>query len=124
MPLQLAQFNLAHMRAPLTDPVMAGFVDQLEHINAVADGAAGFVWRLQTEGGDATSLQPYDDPLIIVNMSVWESAEALMQYVYRGEHAAPLRDRAEWFRPAPPPLLALWWIEAGHVPTVAEGKQR
>lgn len=103
---------------------MQGFVDRLEPLNALADSMAGFVWRLQTAEGDATSVQVFDDPQIIVNMSVWESMEALEEFVYRSDHVAALQKRAEWFeRPDKPPLV-LWWIEAGHVPTIHEAEDR
>ena len=120
----LAQANIARMKAPLDDPAMAGFVSQLERINAVADASPGFVWRLQTEDGDATALRAFEDERILFNMSVWESLEALHAYVYRGEHVGPLRDRRLWFEPLEGPPLVLWWIEAGHTPTVEEAKER
>ena len=101
---------------------MHGFVSQLARINAIADESPGFVWRLQTEEGDATAIRPYADDRMLVNMSVWESLEALHQFVYRSPHVGPLRDRGEWFEPMEGPILALWWIAAGHVPTVEEAK--
>jgi hypothetical protein len=120
----LAQANIARMRAPLEDPVMEGFRSQLETINAAADRSPGFVWRLQTEEGDATALRVFGDELIIINMSVWESLESLHNYVYRSEHLGPLRNRKEWFEPIAPPSLVLWWVPAGHVPTIEEAKDR
>ena len=120
----LAQAKIARMRASLEDPIMKGFVSQLENINALADESLGFVWRLQTEEGDATAIRAFDDARIIFNMSVWESVEALHQYVYRSQHAGPLRDRKQWFKPMDVPILVLWWIPAGHIPTVDEAKER
>ena len=93
----LAQFNVARMRAPIDSPVMEGFVSQLERINAIAEQTPGFVWRLQTAEGDATALRPYDDPMLLVNMSVWESLAALHGYVYKSPHVGPLRERKSWF---------------------------
>lgn len=93
MAFQLAQVNVAKMLAPTADPVMAEFMANLESINALADTAPGFVWRLQTEDGDATSLQVFDDKLIIVNMSVWTSTEALKDYVYKSRHVDFVRRR-------------------------------
>lgn len=90
---QLAQVNIAKAKAPLDDPVMKGFVDQLDHINQLAENSPGFIWRLKTEDGDATAIQMFDDPLIIVNMSVWESLEALRNYAYSGEHLTALKSR-------------------------------
>lgn len=120
----LAQFNIARMRGAIDDPIMGGFVEQLEYINAVADRSAGFVWRLQTEDGDATAVRAFDDPRIIVNMSVWESIEALHGYVYRSDHVGPLRDRSQWFERLDEAAVVLWWIPAGSIPTVEEGMER
>ena len=121
---QVAQFNIARMRAPLDDPIMAGFVDQLDYINSVADRAEGFVWRMQTEEGDSTAIRAYGDEPIIVNMSVWESLESLHDYVYRSDHMGPMRQRKEWFVRSEGPSLVLWWIPEGVTPTVADGKAR
>jgi|GEM_PF-394866 uncharacterized protein DUF3291 len=120
----LAQVNIAKMVAPLDDPVMAGFVGQLEVVNAIADGSPGFVWRLQDDGGDATSVRVFDDDAILVNMSVWESTAALHGYVYRSGHGPALRDRAKWFVRMPEAHLAMWWIDAGEKPTVEQAVER
>lgn len=120
----LAQVNIARMRAPLDDPLMEGFRSQLQRINAIADRSPGFVWRLQTPDGDATTVRAFEDDRVLVNMSVWESLEALHQYVYEGPHLGPLRDRREWFLPYDGPTLALWWVHAGHIPTVEEAKEK
>ncbi|MGI9276063.1 MAG: DUF3291 domain-containing protein [Endozoicomonas sp.] len=119
----LAQVNIARAKAPLEDPVMKGFVDQLDHINELADNSPGFVWRLQTEEGDATALKLFDDELIILNMSVWESYEALKDYVYSGDHLEVLKSKKQWFEKMPGPALALWWIPAGEIPSVESGKK-
>lgn len=125
MPHYLAQVNIGRFRAPIDSPVMEGFRSQLEPINALADGSPGFVWRLQTEDGDATAIRPYaDDALMAINMSVWESLETLQQFVYKSHHVHTLRDRHQWFEPIAGPILALWWIPAGHIPTVAEARER
>lgn len=120
----LAQVNVGRMQAPIDDPIMDGFRLELPRINAIADAAPGFVWRLQTAAGDATALRPYDDPMIIINMSVWVSVEALHAYVYASDHTAQLRMRRQFFKPWEGPMLALWWIPAGHIPTVDEAKAR
>jgi Domain of unknown function (DUF3291) len=112
------------MRAALDDPLMEDFVARLEPLNALADSMPGFVWRLQTDEGDATSVQAFDDPLILVNLSVWESVEALETYIYRSDHVSALQQRAEWFdRPEKSPF-ALWWVSADHIPSVEEAKAR
>ncbi|MGH2538916.1 MAG: DUF3291 domain-containing protein [Actinomycetota bacterium] len=120
----LAQVNVARLRAPLDTPSMQAFVDGLEPINALADGSAGFVWRLQTEDGDATALRVFDDDMLIVNMSVWESVHALGAFVFRTEHADYLRRRSEWFERLADASTALWWIAAGATPTIDEAKER
>jgi uncharacterized protein DUF3291 len=121
----LAQVNIGRLRAPIDDPIMDGFRTQLDPINALADRTPGFVWRLQTEDGNATAIRPFpDDDRMAINLSVWESLEALQQFVYRSAHVAPLRDRQQWFEPMEGPILTLWWIPAGHVPTVGEAIER
>ncbi|WP_323845271.1 DUF3291 domain-containing protein [Microbulbifer magnicolonia] len=119
----LAQVNIAAAKGAMDSPVMKGFVDQLERINALADRSPGFVWRLQTEAGDATSLQVFDDERVIVNMSVWRSLAALKSYVYAGEHLAVLKDKKRWFEKMPGPVLALWWIPAGTIPAVEDARR-
>jgi hypothetical protein len=116
--------NIGRLRAPVDDPLMEGFRSQLDPLNALADRSPGFVWRLQTEDGNATAIRPYADERMAINMSVWESLEALQEYVYKSGHVGPLRDRRQWFEPIDGPILALWWIEAGTIPTVADALER
>ena len=119
----LAQVNVARPLAPLDTPLLADFVAALEPLNARADAAPGFVWRLQTEDGDATALRIGDDRTL-VNMSVWESLEALRAFVYDDPgHRAVMRRRREWFERLDL-VLALWWVPAGHAPTIAEAEER
>lgn len=120
----LAQANIGRIRAPLDDPIMEGFRSQLDPVNALADRSPGFVWRLQTEDGNAMAIRPFADERMAINMSVWESLDALQQFVYRSAHVGPLRDRKQWFESIEGPILVLWWIPAGHVPTVAEAQER
>jgi hypothetical protein len=124
MNYHLAQINIGRLVAPIDDPRIAGFVAQLEPINAIADRAAGFVWRLQSALGNATDIAYNDDPSIMVNMSVWESLEALREYAYKSDHMKVFRDRAKWFEKMDKPHYCLWWIPAGHIPAVAEGRER
>lgn len=122
---QLAQVNIGRLRAPVDDPVIADFMNALDSINALADGTPGFVWRLQTAEGNATALHPVeDDELIAINMSVWESVEALAAYVYRSDHAAFMRRRREWFERYATAYLALWWVPTGHQPSIEEAFDR
>jgi hypothetical protein len=115
---------VATLRAPLDGPELAGFVAQLEPLNALADQSPGFVWRLQTEDGDATAIRPFDDDRVMVNLSVWKSLEALRSFVYATGHLDVMRHRRAWFHRMPDPYLALWWLPAGTIPTVAEAKER
>jgi hypothetical protein len=120
----LAQLNIARFKLPMDDPAMAGFVEQLDPINALADHAPGFVWRLQTEEGNATSIHAFEDDLMLVNMSVWESAEALADFVYRSGHVAVMRRRREWAERMAEAYMVLWWVGAGEIPTVEQAKRR
>jgi hypothetical protein len=120
----LAQVNIGLPIEPLDSQRLAGFMAMLEPINALADSAPGFVWRLQTEDGDATAIRPFEDDRLLVNMSVWTSVEALGEYVYRGPHAEVMRKRRAWFVPMREAYQAVWWIPAGHRPQVEEAKER
>jgi hypothetical protein len=120
----LAEINIARLIAPLDDPKIAEFVAQLDTINELAETSQGFLWRLQTEQGNATSLAYNDDPFIIANMSVWESMEALKEFTYQSRHLNVFRDRAKWFQKMESPHYCLWWVPAGHIPSLAEGRTR
>jgi hypothetical protein len=120
----LAQFNVATLSAPLESAQLADFVANLEPINTLGDRSPGFVWRLQTDEGDATSIRMYDDERIIVNLSVWETPEDLWNYAYATQHLDFLRRRREWFLHTPDHTLVLWWVEAGHIPSLQEAKER
>ena len=120
----LAQLNVARFKMSLEEPAMAGFVAALDPLNAIADATEGFVWRLQTEEGNATAIHAFEDDLMLVNMSVWESIEALADYVYGRDHVAVMRRRREWAERLAEAHLCLWWIPAGSLPTVDEAKER
>ena len=120
----LAQLNIGRIRAPLDTPTMAGFVARLEDINALADRSPGFVWRLETEDGDATAIRPYDDDRMLVNLSVWTGLTELRDFVYRSPHAEVMRQRRAWFELLAEAFVVLWWVQAGHRPSVAEAKER
>ena len=125
MEWHLAQVNIGRLRAPVDDPLIVDFVAGLDRVNALADSAPGFVWRLQTEDGNATAIRPVDDDeLLAINMSVWESVEALADFVYRSDHVAFMRRRREWFEQFGASYLALWWVPAGTIPTVPEAMGR
>src|SRR4029453_12790504 len=120
----IAQVNIARLRAPIDDPMLAGFVARLDDVNALADAAAGFVRRLQTDAGNAAALHAYDDDRILFNLSVWESPERLRDFVYRSAHVEVMRQRKSWFERFDGPYYALWWVPAGHVPSIDEAKER
>jgi uncharacterized protein DUF3291 len=119
----IAQINVALPKAPVDSPLLEEFVAALDPINAIADASPGFVWRLQTEDGNATAIRPFEDERILVNMSVWESIDALADFVYRSGHLNVMRRRREWFERTVM-HIALWWVPAGHIPSVAEAAER
>jgi hypothetical protein len=120
----LAQVNVARMLAPLDSPEMVDFMAALEPINALGDGSPGFVWRLQTDDGDATAYRVLGDDMMIVNLTVWESIDALADFAYKSDHKDVMRRRREWFDKMAEAYLTLWWVPAGHVPTVVEAEER
>ena len=120
----VAQLNIGRLLAPLDSPQIADFVAALDPINALADAAPGFVWRLQDDDGNAISFRPFADETLLINMSVWESIETLEDYVYRSEHVSVLRRRREWFEKLEEHHMVLWWIPIGHRPDLGEAKDR
>ena len=120
----IAQVNIALPRGPLESPALAEFVANLAPVNALADAAPGFVWRLEDESGDATSIRAFDDERLIINMSVWNSIEALWAFVYDSGHLDVMRRRREWMTRIAEAHQALWWLSAGEVPTIDEAKRR
>jgi len=124
----LAQVNIARLLAPLDSPLIAGFVAALDPVNARADAAPGFLWRLQTEDGDATAISGFESEGttdLVINLSVWETVEDLAAYVFGDSgHRAVLRRRREWFEKMTEAYAALWWVPRGHAPTVAEAEER
>jgi Domain of unknown function (DUF3291) len=122
--MHLAVFNIAKLVAPMDDPRIDDFRDNLDPINALAEQSPGFVWRLQDESGNATSITPYPDPMVITNMAVWESIDALADFTYRSEHREFLRRRREFFEAPTEVFLVLWWVPDGHVPTMEEAMAR
>jgi hypothetical protein len=120
----LAQCNIGRVLAPLDAPQLAGFVDALDPINALADAAPGFVWRLESDDGNATSIRAFDDDMLLINMSVWQSIDALADFVYRSPHTDVMRQRAKWFERMVDAYLVLWWIPVGTLPTTHDAKAR
>jgi len=120
----LAQINVARALAPLDSPQLAGFVERLDDINALADRSPGFVWRLQSDSGNATDIQVSDDPQFIVNLSVWRDLDALFGYVYRSDHLQVMSQRRKWFEKPAGAFMALWWLPAGTLPSVEDGMAR
>jgi hypothetical protein len=122
--MHLAQLNVGRLRAPLDDPLIDDFRQNLDRVNAVADRSPGFVWRLQDASGNATGIKPFDDDLEIINLTVWSSVGALADFTYRSGHVEFLRRRREFFETPTLPILCLWWIPEGVVPTVDEALAR
>jgi hypothetical protein len=124
MEYQLAQLNIARMIAPVDSPVMADFVANLDRINALAENSEGFIWRLNEENNNATSIKIFNDDFLIVNMSVWQNTASLFQFVYQSGHVEVFKRRKEWFEKMPEMHMALWYVPALHFPTVAEATER
>lgn len=121
---ELAEVNIARLKAPLDSPQLKDFVDALDPVNADADAADGFVWRLQGDTGNATDVSVFGDSWLILNMSVWRDADSLTAYMYQGRHREMLARRREWFERVEEAMVTLWWVPAGHRPTVAEAESR
>src|SRR4051812_20636366 len=117
---ELAQLNIGIIKGPIGSDVMAEFVANLDRINALAERSPGFVWRLQTEEGNATAIRPFPDENVAINLSVWRDLESLSAYVYRSAHTEVMRRRREWFERMSEAFLVLWWVRKGHLPTVQE----
>jgi hypothetical protein len=121
---ELAQVNIARLKAPLDSPQLKDFVDALDPVNAVADASDGFVWRLQSPSGNATDVPVLGDDRLIVNMSTWRDTNALTAFMYQGQHRELLARRREFFERVQEAVTVLWWVPAGHRPTVAEAEDR
>ncbi|MBI1358689.1 MAG: DUF3291 domain-containing protein [Alphaproteobacteria bacterium] len=120
----LAQVNIGRFIKPIDDPANADFMDALDRVNALAEGSPGFVWRLTGEGGNATDIRAFDDPQMAINMSVWESVDALAGFAYRNmDHRSVMRRRGEWFEEMKI-YMALWWVPAGTLPTLEDAKAK
>jgi hypothetical protein len=122
--MHLAQLNIARAKYPLDAPEIKDFVDNLDVVNATAEQSEGFVWRLKDESGDATSIQVFDDPSFLINMSVWTSPDSLKDFMFRTHHRDFMRRKGEWFEKLNEDSYVLWWIEEGHIPTAEEAKAR
>lgn len=122
--MYLAQLNIAKAKYALEDVEIKEFVDNLEPINRLAESSDGFIWRLKDESGDATSIEAFEDPNIIVNMSVWESTDALKNFMFRTHHRDFLRRKSEWFDNIPQDSYVLWWVAKDHIPTIEEAVQK
>ncbi|MEV0601023.1 DUF3291 domain-containing protein [Streptomyces sp. NPDC050315] len=120
----LAQVNIARLKAPLDSPELKDFVDGLDPVNALAEAADGFVWRLKSDGGDATDISIFGDEWLIVNMSVWRDLPSLTSFMYTGLHREFLARRREWFEKVDEAMTTLWWVPATHEPTVTEAEDR
>ena len=120
----VALLNVARMVAPLDSPQLAEFVAGLDPVNAAADAAPGFVWRHQDDNGNSTGVRVLDDDMLLVNLAVWESIDALADFAYGGAHRDIMRKRRQWFERMSEPYLVLWWVPAGHRPSVDEAVER
>jgi catalase (peroxidase I) len=124
-PQHIAQLNIGRVRHPLDDPRMADFMNNLERVNALAERSPGFVWRYADASGNATDTRPFaDDPRMMINMSVWESVEALEKFVWQTVHTRFYGRKHEWFEKLDGAYFVLWHVPAGHRPRVQEAIER
>lgn len=122
--MHLAQLNVARLKHPFEDPRIADFAANLDRINAVAERSDGFIWRLADDGGNAIGIRAFEDPMVIVNMSVWRDAESLEHFVWNTVHRQFYRRRAEWFDLMDRQHLVMWWVDEGHHPSLPEAAER
>lgn len=121
----LAEINIARMKGvTIDDPIMKEFVDNIENVNILAESSAGFVWRLKDDNNNATAMNPYDDEQVIINISVWETKATFENFVFKTFHSEFLRKRKEWFVQFGKAHTAMWWVEAGNVPTMQDAVDR
>jgi len=122
--MNLAELNIGYFRYPAEDARMAGFMDNLERVNAIAERSDGFIWRLKDDSGNATAIRPFPDENMALNLSVWRDAESLEHYVWNTVHKQFYAKRAEWFQLMSAHHFVMWWVEEGHLPTPQEAKER
>ncbi len=122
--MKLAQLNIALAKYALDAPEIKDFVDNLDKVNAIAESSEGFVWRLKDESGDATNIKAFDDPNMIVNMSVWDSVDSLKNFMFRTHHRDFMRRKGEWFHRLAEDTYVLWWVEDAHIPSLDEAIER
>lgn len=120
----IAQLNVGYTVAPLDDPRMADFVNNLVRINTLGHQTPGFVWQLVNDGGDSTTFRFDNDADMLINLTVWDSIDALFDFAYKSEHLDFFRRRREWFVKMERPYLVLWWVPAGHHPTLQEAREK
>ncbi len=122
--MHLAQLNIARLKHPIDDSRIADFVANLERINGLAERSPGFVWRLKDESGNATDIGGFDDPSLIVNLTVWETPGHLEKFVWQTVHQRIYNRKSEWFSPEPEATFVMWWIAESHRPDIAEARER
>jgi hypothetical protein len=120
----LAQVNISKLLEPIDSPLLADFVAQLDEINALAEQSKGFIWRLKGENENATALRVFEDEMMIINMSVWQTIEDLKDFTYKTAHSGVMKGRNKWFEKPQAAHLALWWIPENHIPTPQEAKEK
>ena len=122
--MPLAQVNIAKMKDTIDSPVMKGFVDALDEINALAESSPGFIWRLKGDEENATAIRVFEDDYLIINMSVWQDRDSLFDFVYKSDHLNVYLRKKEWFHAMPEMHMALWYVPEGHYPSPEEGRAK
>jgi len=122
--MQLAELNVGYAKYPLDDARMAGFMDNLDRINALAERSPGYIWRMKSDSGNATDINVPGDETMISNMSVWADVQSLGAYVFNTVHGQFYNRRPEWFEAMNRHHFVMWWIPDGHIPTLQEAVDR
>lgn len=122
--MHLAELNIARLKHPIDDPRIAEFARNLDRVNGIAERSPGFVWRLKDDSGNAVDLDAFDDPLVILNMSVWQDVESFENFVWKTVHRQFYEKRQEWFSVMKMEHFVMWWVDEGHRPTTEEAKAR
>jgi Domain of unknown function (DUF3291) len=123
--MHIAQINISRLLEPIDSPLLSDFVADLDRINDIAEKSKGFVWRLKDDNANnATSINPFDDDKILINMSVWETIDDLKNFAYRSDHVEVFIKRTKWFERMTVASMALWYVEKGYIPTPEEGRDR
>ncbi|MDB5666050.1 DUF3291 domain-containing protein [Cypionkella sp.] len=123
----LAELNVGRLLAPTDDPRVAEFMGALDRVNGLGKRMPGFVWMMEGSGEPGvgnTEAKLDGDPQFVSNLTVWDSAEALENFVFGTVHRVFYARRAEWFEILGKMHFVMWWVPVGHKPSLEEALAR